>query len=282
MAKRKGLELRIDGAVSTAEVYADADRLVQVLTNLLGNAVKFTKAGWVGVSLRLIDGDVECSVSDTGPGIAEADMPKVFGKFMQFGRTYGAGEKGTGLGLAIARNIVQLHQGRIWAESKQHEGSRFTFRLPCYSDELVLTLAIGERIVAAREAQKELMLFLVRIDAAPGDPHDKDWAGARKRVIDRIAEAGLMRGSDLTYARGERDIVLLACLRPADLPAVRNRWEAQLGKTLAETARHAGVRSAYGVAVYPLDGDKADVLVAHAELGLLKRDQLDTVGSAAD
>ena len=113
----------------------DPSRIEQVLTNLIGNAVKFTpQDGSITVEAKLADGggDVEVSVTDTGVGIAKEDLSKLFQKFQQLQTgAWRAGEaKGTGLGLAITKEIVELHGGRIWVESEKGKGSRFAFSLP--------------------------------------------------------------------------------------------------------------------------------------------------------
>ncbi|MCG0239204.1 MAG: ATP-binding protein [Firmicutes bacterium] len=111
-------------------VYADPDRLGQVLVNLLGNAFKFSDPGGrVTVRARTEEGMVRVEVSDTGPGIPPEDLERIFERFYRVsGPTSRKG--GTGLGLAICRAIVQEHGGRIWAESRLGEGSTFIFTLP--------------------------------------------------------------------------------------------------------------------------------------------------------
>lgn len=112
------------------EIEADPDKLTQVFTNLIQNAVKFTEKGFIEVALESKSDEVECSVSDSGRGISSEDMEKVFSKFQQFGRTHGAGAKGTGLGLSICKGLVELHGGRIRVESELDKGTRFIFTLP--------------------------------------------------------------------------------------------------------------------------------------------------------
>jgi signal transduction histidine kinase len=124
------LELRENFSHNAIMIDADKDAIIRVLTNLLGNALKFTAAGHVAVSAVDKPDCVEVTVSDTGKGIVEDDIPKVFGKFQQFDRKEGGGEKGTGLGLNICKNIVELHKGRMWVESKLREGTKFIFTLP--------------------------------------------------------------------------------------------------------------------------------------------------------
>ncbi|MCG8429706.1 MAG: ATP-binding protein, partial [Candidatus Omnitrophica bacterium] len=117
-AHKRGLAVTCKLPVESLTLYADSDRLVQAFTNLINNALKFTREGGVVVSLRNEADRVTCVVEDTGIGIAEKDLPKVFGKFQQFGRVPGSGEKGTGLGLSIVKGIIELHGGSIKVASE--------------------------------------------------------------------------------------------------------------------------------------------------------------------
>ncbi len=117
----------------TFEVRADVDamRLEQVVNNLVENAIKFTPEGG-RVVVEIADGgeEIEVGVSDTGRGIPEGEREKVFQRFNQVEREEGAGAKGTGLGLTIAKQLVEMHGGRIWVESEEGRGSRFALTLP--------------------------------------------------------------------------------------------------------------------------------------------------------
>ena len=138
LAARKGLDLRCDVPRSLPGILGDRDRLVQVLLNLLGNAVKFTSVG--SVTLEAVrEGDIlRVTVRDTGPGIATTDLERVFEKFKQAGDTLTEKPKGTGLGLSICRQIVEHHGGRIWAESQPEVGSAFIFTLPLSPGEVLV------------------------------------------------------------------------------------------------------------------------------------------------
>jgi signal transduction histidine kinase len=113
-------------------VWADRDKINQVLMNLIGNAIKFTPAqGRVTVSAsRNGKESVQVSVSDTGPGIPQSEKEKIFDKFYQIAQAGDVKPKGTGLGLAICRALVELHGGKIWVESEPSGGSIFYFTLP--------------------------------------------------------------------------------------------------------------------------------------------------------
>jgi CheY-like chemotaxis protein len=111
-------------------VNVDSDKIMQIFTNLVSNAIRFTSAGGeVVLSIKDDKDGILCSVSDTGIGIAKENLGKLFSKFEQFGRVEGPGYKGTGLGLAIAKGLVEKHGGKIWVESEIGEGTTFWFTL---------------------------------------------------------------------------------------------------------------------------------------------------------
>ncbi|MBI1953907.1 MAG: HAMP domain-containing histidine kinase [Candidatus Omnitrophica bacterium] len=127
----KGLELKIHLPEGKVALYADRDRLAQVFSNLLDNALKFTRKGFIEICvLEESRRQIACRVSDTGLGLAPEFLSKLFHKFQQAPGEAANGVKGTGLGLAISKGIVELHDGRIWAESQPGQGTRFTFTLP--------------------------------------------------------------------------------------------------------------------------------------------------------
>jgi signal transduction histidine kinase/DNA-binding response OmpR family regulator/HAMP domain-containing protein len=124
------LNLIKDVPLDLPEFIGDRDRLIQVMINLISNAVKFTPEGAVTCRARFINGQIMFSVIDTGVGIADVDHPRVFEKFVQAGDTLTGKPQGTGLGLPICKEIVEHHGGRIWLESELGRGSNFSFMLP--------------------------------------------------------------------------------------------------------------------------------------------------------
>jgi signal transduction histidine kinase/ActR/RegA family two-component response regulator len=125
-----GLELVLDIEDGLPQIDGDRDRLIQVVINLVSNAVKFTPAGRVTVRAVRDRESVVVSVADTGVGIAPEDQDKVFEQFRQAGDTLTDKPRGTGLGLPISRQIVEHHGGRMWLDSVPGEGSTFLFSLP--------------------------------------------------------------------------------------------------------------------------------------------------------
>ncbi len=124
--------------VDLPPVYADPTRVRQIILNLVSNAIKYTDRGLITVSAYHRDSEVVVAVSDTGTGIALQDLPKVFEPFRQVGRTVERRAMGTGLGLAISQRFVEMHGGRMWAESELGQGSTFFFTLPVMSSSRVL------------------------------------------------------------------------------------------------------------------------------------------------
>ena len=126
----KKLELVRVVEPSLPPITGDQDRLIQVVINLISNAVKFTDSGSITCSVHKQGSEMIVSVKDSGIGIAPADQPKVFEKFKQVGDTLTDKPKGTGLGLPICKEIVEHHGGRVWVESEPGHGSTFSFTLP--------------------------------------------------------------------------------------------------------------------------------------------------------
>ncbi|MDY6937270.1 MAG: SpoIIE family protein phosphatase [Cyanobacteriota bacterium] len=129
----KDLELVNQISPKLPLVYADENRLEQILHNLIGNAVKFTDRGTVEISAVLMGDYLEITVADTGIGIPEEKLDRIFELFEQSDGSTARQFGGTGLGLAIARPLVELHGGRMWVESEMGVGSRFIFTLPVAS-----------------------------------------------------------------------------------------------------------------------------------------------------
>ena len=127
-AKRLALNVSVQPDLPVGK--GDEQRITQVFTNLVGNAIKFTEIGKVRVEVASTNGAFMVAVSDSGIGIAEADQQKVFEEFQQADSSSTRKKGGSGLGLAIAKKIIEMHNGRIWVESNLGQGSTFRFTLP--------------------------------------------------------------------------------------------------------------------------------------------------------
>ena len=130
LAHEKGLNLLTQLDETIPRVDFDKDKITQVLTNIVHNAVKFTEQGSVTIATTKGDNIIQVSVSDTGPGIKKEDLPKLFNEFEQLAGGSKRKTGGSGLGLAISRKIIEKHNGKVWAESRFGEGTIFHFILP--------------------------------------------------------------------------------------------------------------------------------------------------------
>ena len=131
VAAEKLINLTVMSTDPGAIAWADRDKVVQVLMNLIGNALKFTPTGGkVTIAVAKTAAWMQISVTDTGPGIPAEEVNKVFRRFYQIGQAGTQKTQGTGLGLAISKALVEMHGGKIWVESEAGKGSTFSFTLP--------------------------------------------------------------------------------------------------------------------------------------------------------
>ncbi|MDA3925977.1 MAG: response regulator [Kiritimatiellae bacterium] len=167
-ASERKIELihEVGGDVPLA--FADADRLEQVLVNLIGNAFKFTPSGGrIAVKAGIEGGCIRCVVSDTGIGMSPEQTEKIFEKFESGNSAAHGGDSGTGLGLAIAQQLVRLHGGDLWAESELGQGSQLIFRLPDYQSEVGLLECLAERIAKADAGHTRTSLMGISLNEWP-------------------------------------------------------------------------------------------------------------------
>ena len=206
----KGLRLAKEIDPTLPVITGDRDRLIQVVINLVSNAVKFTDAGTITCrAVRQADMLV-VSVIDTGLGIAPADQPKVFERFKQVGDTLTDKPKGTGLGLPICREIVEHHGGSVWVESELGKGSTFFFSLPIADDaqpSLPLDLATVVRqlrdqvvVTTPRTAERQPRILVV-----------DDEANIRELLTQEFTEAGY---TVVTAANGREAVAEVRRQRP--------------------------------------------------------------------
>lgn len=177
LASAKNLTVQSE-LVPIPEMYLDVQKVSRVLSNILGNAIKFTKAnGKIVVRSQLSENYLALSIQDTGPGIAAADLEAIFEKF-QTGEASNVVGKGHGLGLAISKSFVELHGGKLFVESTRHKGSVFIVHLPVEKrrqsairqmQRKLVILDLGHDVVGLKEAssQVEFENFRVNYVSAP-------------------------------------------------------------------------------------------------------------------
>jgi signal transduction histidine kinase len=131
LMQKKSIEFDVSLPPKMPELHLDKDKIVAVVVNVLGNAAKYTPSGGrVSLKVKVEDGKLKIAVQDTGVGVAEEEMPKLFDKFFRSDDPRVQAETGSGLGLSLAREVVRMHGGEITVESVLNQGSTFTVLLP--------------------------------------------------------------------------------------------------------------------------------------------------------
>jgi len=147
LAQEKNITLKYSYPKEPVNVFIDADRINQVISNLINNAIKFTAdRGKIKVEVKVLDTKVRVAVMDDGIGISKLNLASVFNKFVQVSKIPLTENKGVGLGLAITKHLVEKHKGEIWVESKIGVGSKFYFTLPRYHTLDILGKDIKDKI----------------------------------------------------------------------------------------------------------------------------------------
>lgn len=257
-AEAKGVEFKVNIPAKILNIYVDADRLFQVFTNLISNAVKFTDKGDITVSCEERESEIECFVADTGIGISSEDIPKVFSKFQQFGRVAGAGEKGTGLGLSIAKSIIEIHNGRMWVESQSGKGSRFTFTLPRYNAEQLFREAVEGAVRQASDSNEAVSFVLVSLELPAEDMHTV------RHNVEQVLKRALRRDGDLLVKDTGDIIVILEDCGKAEVLRIEGRLEQALSDYIAQETKLGEIKFKVGVSTYPQDGRTFDELMKKA------------------
>lgn len=266
LLEKKGLEFKTVFPDEAPLAYADRDKIVQVLTNLVSNAVKFTEKGTISVSVTETETQVVCAVADSGPGIAKEDMGRLFGKFQQIHRVEGSGEKGTGLGLAISKGIIEAHKGNIRVESRLGSGSVFSFTLPKQAGNEIFR----QHLYKAVPMWKMFSVFLLRLDdmkKIEGE-RGKDFAGELMNNILRAARTAVQHiGLAEMTGRGR-----LAVLVNATGEKGAEKWRAvtqAVKQTILDTQGDLEAGFSTGSVVFPVDGSTPEALISAGEARLV-------------
>lgn len=269
-SRQKNLVLRLRAPETPVEIFADPDRITQVFTNLIGNALKFTDRGHIEISISAPgQKSVECAVSDTGRGIAREDLSKVFDKFQQFGREIGPGEKGTGLGLAISKGLVEAHGGSVRIESSLGHGTRVIFSLPVKTAEELFVEHLSRQLKESERNQAPISLLKVRIpdpervrQALGGDEWDALADG-----LNEIAKSNLRRLADFSIQEKSSAgvwIVLPATSRE-ELTAVTGRIRQIFSERFGRLIEKCHLQLSLSAASYPEDGNNEESLLKKLE-----------------
>ena len=205
-AEDKHLSLNYEVAAGLPDVMGDRDRLNQVLTNLIGNAIRYTPDGGdIDVKVYLVERAVRIDVRDTGIGIAPEDMAHLFERFYRADHPLVQETRGTGLGLSIVKMFVEMHGGRIWVQSEPEQGSTFTFILP------IPVPAAEARRPAVSHLTAQVRTILIVDD-------DRDAADVTKRRLEgsgyRVVVMGRGRAANEWIEENRPDLILLDLILP--------------------------------------------------------------------
>jgi signal transduction histidine kinase len=146
--EKAGMQLEFECAQFSQEVYVDTEMWEKIVLNLVSNAFKYTKQGSIKVRVSVADDQVQLSVSDTGIGIPEDQLGKIFDRFHRVENTGGRSQEGTGIGLAMVRELVRIHHGSITVASMPGKGTRFTVSIPSGKDHLPADKITGSTLAA--------------------------------------------------------------------------------------------------------------------------------------
>ena len=262
LAKNKGLEFKGIIPEDKLEVYADKDKMVEVFTNLVGNALKFTHKGHIHLLVEEKEGMVECSVADTGCGVSKEDLPKLYGRFQQFGRVYGPGEKGTGLGLSIVKNIIELHNSEIRVESELNQGTKFTFSLPQYTPrELFREYVVNgiKEAVHRKESLSILVFYIENFTVVKEKLEDNRIAAIMNKLHEMIGSS-LRRKGDISVKNTRAILTILPVTKREQADIIARRLEQTIGNYMSEEKLDGVIKMGCKTAGFPEDGNNADEL----------------------
>ena len=263
-AEEKGVALLISYDPYLGLVFCDTEKIVRVVTNLVGNALKFTEEGGT-VSIRIQNGleDILVSVSDTGDGIDPKHQERIFERFQQVHRTHGGGEKGTGLGLSISKELVELHGGTLTVQSELGLGSTFSFTLPVYTREALLTELVHSEFKLCHQSDfLSLILFTFKkaeFKTLQEACNVEEWKQLLAEVEKVMRQAGRSLYDTLIHYGDGRMIIFLRDTPKSGAMTVRDR--------MASALEPYGERCPFVITTIscPEDSENPDVLVTDVD-----------------
>jgi len=266
--QNKGLELKYNFTKDNIELYMDKDRIAQVFVNLISNALKFTPAGYIEISIIDKENIVECAISDTGIGISEKELPKVFSKFTQFGQEFESTKKGTGLGLAISKGIIELHRGKIWVESKLGQGTKISFTLPKYSPRKLFKEYVTNGLV---EAIKEglslsIIIFEVKNYDALQEKLGQDKIASIVHSLEQLVKTNLRCESDISIEDTRSILVVLPEIDKKGSELAVERFKSNLNDYLSREGLAKEIEVDLRAASFPEDAKTKEELLNMVQL----------------
>lgn len=263
--KAKGLELKMNLPGKDVSVYVDPDKITQVFVNLIGNSLKFTHKGHIELSFKEKKQEIECTVADTGVGIAKNDLPKAFEKFRQFEREDGPGEKGTGLGLSISKGIVELHNGNIWIESEYKKGTSFIFTLPKHTAETVLREHLNRRMEEALRSDTKMSLVYIKVSTGGDKKKGSKEPDILNKRIEEFLRKDLKQKADIVFKSAEEFTVIVSSCDKTAVVEIKKKIQKMIEDYYVKNAPDIKARLLLGSATYPDDARNDKDLIRKAK-----------------
>jgi PAS domain S-box-containing protein len=273
-AEKKSIIITKEIPVGLPKVYGDKDKIEQIFINLINNAIKFTpEKGHIHVSARLANGDfIEVCVEDTGIGIPDEKLDKVFDRFHQISESLTRETGGTGLGLPIVKGLVEGHKGSIRVESKVGKGSGFIFALPAYSPENASKDHLDMEIARARKMGISLSLVMLKIKESE---YLNEVYGEEEtlKILDQVKQVvrdTVRRTTDIINIQTTGWVIITLADTPKEgASALDNRLKEMLSKQTFKIGKEpVKVNLVSGVATYPEEGVTGDDLMEKALLAM--------------
>lgn len=274
-AEVKSIQIEMDISEPLPAVYGDPEKIEQILTNLIGNAIKFTpEEGKIIISAKHLPKEKEggygdkvvVSVKDNGIGIPPGHLESIFEKFFQVEGSLQRSLSGTGLGLAITKGLVEAHQGKIWVESEVKKGSTFTFTLPLAEGERRephFRFILDKEFQRAQENDAPLTLFLIKVLNEGGEVKETFFD-----QLEEMIKQCLCRKTDILLRREKEKILAALCEANFNgAQVIQQRIRDKIQKLPFED-REKPIRIKVGIATYPEEA------LSKAELFRLAKERL--------
>ena len=270
--EEKGVQLKFVASRVLPPTYLDQDRMIEVLINLVDNAIKYTpRGGSVSVDMKKENGKILLTIQDTGIGIRKEDQEKLFEKFRQLSPSRHH-EKGVGLGLAIVKEIVALHHGKIWVASEEGKGSTFSVLIPILSDEAFFLERFSGEIQKARENGDSLALLILGLEN-----FDQIRQNTQESVVEglmnevgRLVKETVRRPGDVvtSYKQGKVIAILAGADRKGALAIAERVKKTILSHPFSVGGTQLSLKLRFGISCFPEDGGTEGELTREAEKSL--------------
>ncbi len=257
-AKNIDLSCKIDHRIRS--VYADPQRISQILDNLLTNAIKFTpESGKITVTVNENDQETTVAVEDSGIGISPEMQQDIFSKFNQIDRQAGAGYNGSGLGLTICKGIIAMHGGRIWVESEPGSGSKFCFSIPATDPSVILNKYLDDLQRRYDKTGNKVALIITRFETADVENTQvADLIGSLTEELLTASDHFMGTSDDLAIQTKDFELAfIIADAEKTRIQAVLKKINEIVKNRIRNNCGQPLISPMFGVALYP--GDSCSV-----------------------